>query len=57
MPWVVPLLVLGEGIIGKVQKRNSTDRERDRQTGRQTIGAAGAAAYYAACSNATDLFL
>src|SRR6218665_508085 len=35
MPWVIQLLLLGEGIIGKLKKRNRTDR--DRQTERQLL--------------------
>src|SRR6218665_1152730 len=38
MPSVVPLLLLGEGIIGTLKKRNrqtETDRQTDRQTKRQ----------------------
>src|SRR6218665_933547 len=49
-PLVVKLLLLGEGIVGKVCKRKRTDRDR------QTVAAAGAACY-AAWTNATDLFL
>ena len=56
VPSVVPLLVLGDGIIGKVCKRNSTPLDRDRHTGNQIVAAAGVA-YEAVCSNATDLFL
>src|SRR6218665_114459 len=35
MPWVVQLLLLGEGTIGKLKKRNRTDP--DRQTERQLL--------------------
>ena len=54
MPLAVKLLLLGEGIVGKVYKRNRTDREI--KTDRQTVAAAGAA-YYVAWTNATDVFL
>jgi len=31
MPWVVQLLLLGEGTIGKLKKRNRTDNQTERQ--------------------------